>query len=220
MEKLRKIPLLLLLVMLLASCATSRTTSTLQEATLQEAHQSERAEEVAAATLDEQRHNVQQTQTDVLTTKQLFAEPIPSEQTSLEIPTQNLLNLPEGAKYGTHSGRASVEAERRGDNIVVTGKCDSIARRCVYFESQVFRQREVIDSLAQLLIAERAKYRQLDSLSSARSGTMQVVQTTRKSPATWHWWLLFGFLAGGTTASLLTKTNPLKTIVQLIKQIL
>jgi hypothetical protein len=77
----------------------------------------------------------------------------------------------------------------------------------------------VIDSLAQLLIAERARYRQLDSLSSARSGTMQVVQTTRKSPATWHWWLLFGFLAGGTAASLLTKTNPLKTIVQLIKQI-
>ena len=156
--------------MLLASCATSRTTSTLQEATLQEAHQSERAEEVAAATLDEQRHNVQQTQTDVLTTKQLFAEPIPSEQTSLEIPTQNLLNLPEGAKYGTHSGRASVEAERRGDNIVVTGKCDSIARRCVYFESQVFRQREVIDSLAQLLIAERAKYRQLDSLRQRTVG--------------------------------------------------
>ena len=49
---------------------------------------------------------------------------------------------------------------------------------------------------------------------------MQVVQTTRKSPATWRWWLLFGFLAGGTAASLLTKTNPLKTIVQLIKQIL
>lgn len=206
--------------MLLVSCATSRTTSTLQEESLQEARQTERAEEVAAATLDEQRHNVQQTQTDVLTTKHLFAESIPSEQTSLEIPTQNLLNLPEGAKYGTHSGRASVEAERRGDNIFVTGKCDSIARRCVYFESQVFRQREVIDSLAQLLIAERAKYRQLDSLSNARSGTMQVVQTTRKSPATWRWWLLFGFLAGGTAASLLTKTNPLKTIVQLIKQIL
>ena len=144
-------------MMLLVSCATSRTTSTLQEESLQEARQTERAEEVAAATLDEQRHNVQQTQTDVLTTKHLFAESIPSEQTSLEIPTQNLLNLPEGAKYGTHSGRASVEAERRGDNIVVTGKCDSIARRCVYFESQVFRQREVIDSLAQLLIAERAK---------------------------------------------------------------
>lgn len=187
---------------------------------MQEARQTERAEEVAAATLDEQRHNVQQMQTDVLTTKHLFAEPIPSEQTSLEIPTQNLLNLPEGAKYGTHSGRASVEAERRGDNIVVTGKCDSIARRCVYFESQVFRQREVIDSLAQLLIAERAKYRQLDSLSNARSGTVQAVQTARKAPSTWHWWLLFGFLAGGTTASLLTKTNPLKTIVQLIKQIL
>ena len=113
--------------MLLVSCATSRTTSTLQEESLQEARQTERAEEVAAATLDEQRHNVQQTQTDVLTTKHLFAESIPSEQTSLEIPTQNLLNLPEGAKYGTHSGRASVEAERRGDNIVVTGKCDSIA---------------------------------------------------------------------------------------------
>jgi len=133
---------------------------------------------------------------------------------------QNLRDLPDGAKYAAQNGRASVEAERQGENIVVTGKADSIARRCLYFENQVFRQRQSLDSLNRLLLTSQAANEQLSTLAVARSGTAQTVETTRKPPVIWHWWLLTGFLAGGAAAAWLTKTNPLKTVYSLIKKIL
>lgn len=132
---------------------------------------------------------------------------------------QNLRELPEGAKFSVQNGRASVEAERHGDSIVLTGKADSIARRCIYFENQVFRQRQSIDSLNRLLATSQAANHELAEQAAARSGTEATVEKTRKPPATWHLWLLSGFLAGGAAAAWLTRTNPLKAIISLIKKL-
>ena len=58
-----------------------------------------------------------------------------------------------------------------------------------------------------------------DSLLLAAVLTQRTVERTKRPPATWYRWLLAGFLAGGTATALLTKTNPLKSIVKLIKNI-
>lgn len=216
----RGFPLLLLLIAALtASCAASKETSKAQTKTSAEMSEAGRSAEAAAGVLDQAQHNLLQTQTDASTTKRLFSEPIPSERASVTIPTQNLLNLPEGAKYGTQEGRASVEAERHGDHIVLTGKCDSIARLCVSFEQNVFRQRQVIDSLSRLLAASQSALAQYDARAAAGSDTIQTVEQTKRRPSRWFWWLSLGFLAGGTAASCLTRTNPLKVIVQFIKKL-
>ena len=153
------------------------------------------------------------------TTRREYAESVPEESATATIPTQNLLNLPDGAKYSAQNGRASVEAERRGDNIIVRGRCDSIARRCTYFENRVFRQRVLIDSLTGRLEEMQVYRARADSLLAAVSAAYHAAEHTEKPPATWYRWLLAGFLAGGTATALLTKTNPLKSIVKLIKNI-
>ena len=58
-----------------------------------------------------------------------------------------------------------------------------------------------------------------DSLLSAAALTRRTDERMKRPPATWYRWLLAGFLAGGTATALLTKTNPLKSIVKLIKNI-
>ena len=137
----------------------------------------------------------------------------------MTIPTQNLLDLPDGAKYSAQNGRASIEAERQGDKIVVRGRCDSIARRCTYFENRVFRQRVLIDSLTVRLDEMQAYQARADSLLAAVSAAYHAAEYTKKPPSGWYWWLLVGFLAGGAASAWLTKTNPLKAIVKLIKNI-
>lgn len=218
-HRIRGIPLVLLLVVVLtAACGTVRKSAGEQTIASQRSSSSERFEAQAAAVHDTHRHVQEQTQTDSTTTRREFAEPVPEERTNMTIPTQNLLELPDGAKYSARNGRASVEAERQGDKIVVRGRCDSIARRCTYFESRVFRQRILLDSLAARLDEMQASYERADTQRVAGTLVRRSVERTKQPPAIWRW-LLAGFLAGGAASALLTKTNPLKTIVKLIKKI-
>lgn len=62
----------------------------------------------------------------------LTREGIPESEAKVDVPIQNLLNLPDGAGYTAKDGQASVSVQRHGDNITVTGKCDSIARQCLF----------------------------------------------------------------------------------------
>ncbi len=213
--------LLLLISLMTTACAATARTQTSQSsaqesaATTNQRSESERFDSLAA-----QMYHLAESRTQANRTLLMAAEGVPGQTAQLTIPMQNLRDLPDGAKYTVQNGRASVEAERQGENIVVTGKADSIVRRCLYFENQVFRQRQSLDSLSRLLLTSQAANEQQSTLAAARSGTTQTVETTRKPPATWHWWLLTGFLAGGAAAAWLTKTNPLKTVYSLIKKIL
>ena len=217
-NRIRGIPLVVLLAaLLMAACGAIKNTTSEQTASSEQSSFGVQLEAQAAAVRDT--HAQQQTQTDSTTTRREYAEPVPEERTDMTIPTQSLLDLPDGAKYSAQNGRASIEAERQGDKIVVRGRCDSIARRCTYFENRVFRQRVLIDSLTARLDEMQAYRARADSLLSAAVLTQRTVERTKRPPATWYRWLLAGFLAGGTATALLTKTNPLKSIVKLIKNI-
>ena len=219
-NRIRGSPLVLLLVaVLMAACGAIKNTTSEQTSLLQQSNSSAQLEAQAAAVHDTHRHVQEQTQTDSTMTRREYAEPVPEARTDMTIPMQNLLDLPDGAKYSAQNGRASVEAERRGDHIVVRGRCDSIARRCTYFENRVFRQRVLIDSLTSRLNEMQAYRARADSLLAAVSAAYHAAEHTEKPPSVWYRWLLIGFLAGGAASALLTKTNPLKAIVKLIKNI-
>lgn len=219
-NRIRGIPLVLLLVALLtAACGAIKNTTSEQMVSLERSSSSTQLEAQAAAVHDTHRHAQEQTQMDSTTTRREYAEPVPEERTDMTIPTQSLLDLPDGAKYSAQNGRASIEAERQGDKIVVRGRCDSIARRCTYFENRVFRQRLTIDSLCAQISALQVYRARADSLVEVGTQLIRNFKKTEKPPATWYRWLLVGFLAGGATSALLTKTDPLKAIVKLIKNI-
>lgn len=219
-NRIRGIPLVLLFVaMMMAACGAIKNTASEQTVTSQQSSLSAQLEAQAAAACDVQQHAQEQMQAEQTTTLREYAEPVPEESATTTIPTQSLLNLPDGAKYSAQNGRASVEAERRGDHIVVRGRCDSIARRCTYFENRVFRQRVLIDSLTSRLNEMQAYRARADSLLAAVSTAYHATEHTEKPPSVWYRWLLIGFLAGGAASALLTKTNPLKAIVKLIKNI-
>lgn len=52
---------------------------------------------------------------------------------SLTIPVDSLPALPEGASYHGRSGQAGIEVCRQGDQIRVTGTCDSLEREVEYY---------------------------------------------------------------------------------------
>ncbi len=219
-NRIRGIPLALLLaVLLMAACGVTKNAASEQAASTQSTSLNTQLEAQGAAVHDVQRHAQEQMQAEQTTTRQEYSEPVPAESATTTIPTSSLLNLPDGAKFGAQNGRASVEAERQGDEIIVRGKCDSIARRCTYFESSVFRQRILIDSLTARLDEMQAYRARADSLLEAVSAAYHAAEHTEKPPSTWGRWFLLGLLAGGAASAWLTKTNPLKTIVKLIKNI-
>lgn len=219
-NRIRGIPIVLLLVALLtAACGAVKNTAREQEISTQSTFRNAELEAQAAAAHDVQHHAQEQMLAEQTTTRREYAEPVPEESATATIPTQNLLNLPDGAKFSAQNGRASVEAERQGDNIVVRGRCDSIARRCAYFENSVFRQRVLIDSLTARLDEVQAYRARADSLLAAVSAAYHAAEHTEKPPSVRGRWFLLGLLAGGAASALLTKTNPLKAIVSLIKRI-
>lgn len=123
----------------------------------------------------------------------------------MDVPIQNLLNLPDGAEYTAKDGQASVSVQRHGDNIAVTGKCDSIARQCLFYEREVFRQRSEIDSLKRAI----SQVEQTTVRNEAAEKTEDTVEQTilEKPPATWYKWLLAGMVAGVLISSPLRRAG-------------
>jgi hypothetical protein len=122
----------------------------------------------------------------------------------VDVPIQNLLNLPDGAGYTAKDGQASVSVQRHGDNITVTGKCDSIARQCLFYEREVFRQRNEVDSLKRVISRMEQTSGRRDETYKAESDAAESIK--EKPPATWYKWLLAGFVGG------LLLTSPLKKL--------
>ena len=52
---------------------------------------------------------------------------------NLTIPVDSLPVLPEGASWHGRSGQAEIEVSRQGDQIHVTGTCDSLEREVEYY---------------------------------------------------------------------------------------
>ena len=192
-------PLMLLLLLAttcLASCSATKSTSSKSE-TMDEVVQEVASAVIQAETAHAEQHSVlHQVETQQTTTKSEDTEVVPAQTSSLTVPTQNLLDLPEGASYNASEGRSSVEAKRQGDNIVITGNCDSVARRSWRFEQTVFRQCSTIDSLRNVILDQQKLIDEYEALEMARSGTTEQVEQTVKKPSNWHKWLLGGVVLG------------------------
>lgn len=214
----RGMTLILLLAAAVACGPASKLTAYQQkEADGQAVYQAEQAQAAQAAyeNLHFQFQNLQQEVTEM---KATFAESIPQEQIQVTIPTESLIDLPEGAKFGDSSGRATIEAQRRGDNIVLTGRCDSVARQCTLYERQTFRQQSTIDSLRRELQTKNSELSQMAfELASSNSQLAIATEETRKPPRKVGGWFAAGAvlgLAGGAGVNLLCKRFHVGTIIK------
>ena len=133
------------------------------------------------------------------------------------IPMRSLLDLPEGAKYGAKYGRASVEALRQGDNIVLTGRCDSVARQCTVYELQTFRQKSTIDSLNAVVDNLHSRLSQM-AFESESNANKSVLESRKDDPPRRNGkWFFAGVVigtAGGVAAQWLWKRFSLGTIIK------
>lgn len=195
---------LIIVVFCLMGCATAKLSKNRQSRTQTEQSKSGTTTGVAGQQADRNSQKTEellQEQTTTITTQ----EGIPASEATVDVPIQNLLNLPDGAEFTAKDGQASVSVQRHGDNITVTGKCDSIARQCLFYEREVFRQRSEIDSLKRTI----SQVEQTTIRNDVTEKTEDIVDNTikEKPPATWYKWLLAGFTAG------VLLTSPLKKFV-------
>lgn len=210
--------LLVVSALLPVACGTQKKAATYiqEDSSLQEALQVQ-TEQVAKAVTDSVQYRFQSLQQEMTELRATFIEQIPMSQVQETIPMQSLLDLPEGAKYGTAYGRASVEALRQGDNIVLTGRCDSVARQCTKYEKQTFRQKSTIDSLKAVIDKLHSRLSQM-ALESESNVNRSVLETQPKVPQRRSGkWFLAGVVigtAGGVAAQWLWKRFSLGAIIK------
>ena len=210
--------LLLLAFVMLSGC--SPTKRILHQSSENEAAATnrERTSEIHQAT--ETEYNVltsELTQDESMTVRQETTEGIAAAEVQMTIPMQNLLDLPEGAQYSDRNGRASVAAKRSGGNLIITSRCDSIARLCKIYESTVFRQRCLIDSLEQSNDMYKDSLAKEQYNATARSGTTEQNSIEEYRPSAWHKWLFSGIIIGvalSIIASVLWRRTRLGLVIK------
>ena len=222
-NRIRGVPLLLLMFsLLLISCGPSRKVAESTEAnaaqvTEQVAVQAEYHDSTA---LGFQAKTVLQETVDSMVFHKVEAEVIPQDSAQTLIPTQSIADLPDGAKFSSQSGRASVELTKQGDNVIVSARCDSVARKCEYYERVVFRQRNEIDSLQNALNTyDNTVQNWIDrQMENNQTEILTATSDTSKPPSGRFWkGLLLGLLIGIGGFYLVDKTTIIRNIVSLIK---
>lgn len=203
-NQIRGATLALIIVMFcLSGCTTAKLTRSRQSLTQTEQAKSGTTTGVAEQQVDK---NLQKTeellQGQTITT--LTREGIPESEAKVDVPIQNLLDLPDGAGYTAKDGQAQLSVQRYGDNIMIIGKCDSIARQCFFYEREVFRQRSEADSLKRVI----SHLEQTNAVSSETyKAERDTAESIKKKPSpTWYKWLLVGFVTG------LLFTSPLRKL--------
>ncbi len=76
---------------------------------------------------------------------------------TLEIPVDSLRKLPSNAEYRAKSGQASAVVKSQGDTIIVYATCDSLQRRCEYYERESAIYKEAYEEMQSLFEEEREK---------------------------------------------------------------
>ena len=189
--------LLLLAALCLMACGSTKVATTSKSEAMTEVVQEVASAVIQAETAHAEQQSVQQqVETQLTTTKQEESESVPAEMSSLTVPTQNLLDLPDGASYNASEGRSTVSATRKGNNIVLEGKCGSLERRVRSYEQTVFRQCSTIDSLTNVILAQQDTIAKYEAEEVARSAVTEEVEQTVKKPSNWHKWLFGGVLLG------------------------
>lgn len=149
-------------VLLYASCGQAKKVAVTQAADVSKENvQLALQEKAGRSAVDSLMFTFRNLQENMTELKETFAETVPLAQAQVAIPLQNLVDLPEGAKYGISDGRATVEVQRLGDNYIATGRCDSVARQCSRYERRVHRQQQTIDSLSAKVCELNSKLSQM-----------------------------------------------------------
>lgn len=204
---------------LFVACGQSKQLASLQQTeTDSQAVLQTQAVQAEKAAFDSLLYSYQTLQMEMTELKATFAQSIPAAQAQVTIPMQSLNDLPEGAKFGDSSGRATVEALRQGDNIILTGRCDSVARQCALLEKRTTRQESTIDSLRKALQYKDTELFQMAS-KLALNSTRTVVEKeeARKPPRRVGGWLAAGTalgLAGGAGMNLIWKRFSVGTLIK------
>ena len=192
-----------MIVLFLTGCSTAKQSRNQQTFLSNGTQKSENTTALTGQQSEEQAQKTEELWQDRKSTG-LIQEAIPSQEATVNIPIQNLLDLPEGAGYTSRNGRASVNLHKDGDNIVVTGHCDSLARLCLFCEQEVFRRRSEADSLRETISRMEALQTEKETVDHTEQNLSESVK--EKPPATWYKWLLAGFITGILAGS------PLKRI--------
>lgn len=138
-----------------------------------------------------------------------MTEGVPEQEATLRVTMDALRNLPNGAKYREESGRTSVEAERRGKNIIIRGKCDSITRRCIFYQNEALERQSAIDSLNSVLTAHREREAELQAEMANMSRVISDFERKRKPPNLWYVWIIIGAIGGSWLSK---KLSPVKNL--------
>lgn len=143
-----------------------------------------------------------------------MSEGIAAESVTLDVPIQILRDLPDGAGYTAKDGRASVDFRKKGGNIEVTGRCDSINRLYLYYRDVCMDQRLEADSLKwEMSWLKEQNSAQASELHSLHA---ELAKAREKPPETRHWWALAGFAAGLFCASPARKIkNRITTLLKI-----
>lgn len=188
--------LLLAGALLSVACGPTQTLAYQQTDTVQHETYQDRAEADFSAAIDSLQFRYQNLQQEMTELKATFSESVPAAQAQMTIPTQSLIELPEGAKYGISDGRANVEAERKGDTIILTGRCDSLERKFSIYERTAFRQRNTIDSLNNVIHAQDSRLAQMALESASKASHTALATETRQPPDKKRTWLAAGAAIG------------------------
>lgn len=78
-------------------------------------------------------------------------------EVKMEIPTENLLKLPNQAEYRAKNGQASVSARIRDDTVYVEATCDSLQILCEYYESKYNLYKKGYDELRSIQVDTNEK---------------------------------------------------------------
>ncbi len=151
--------------------------------------------------------------TESQTTLAIGSEGIAEESATLDVSILTLRDLPEGAGYTAKDGRAGVELRKEGDNIKITGRCDSISRLYLFYQAANKEQRREIDSLQwELDWLEKWSARQADEIKTLQASNRLLAD---KPPESRHWWALAGFVAGVACAGSLKRfKSKLSSIIK------
>ncbi len=211
-DRIREVTLLLMVVITVTGCRMAKQSTNLQTH-VQEETQENVSEAVAAGHALQQTAQVMQQLQQQQTAKLMMQEGIPAQEAIVNIPIRDLLDLPEGAGYTSRDGRASVNIQKQGDHIIATGHCDSLLRKCLFYEREIYRQQNETDSLKRIISDMQSLQVQNKMTDRTEHATVQSIK--EKPPATWYKWLLAGFITGIFISTPLKRlTNKVLTLLK------
>jgi len=126
--------------------------------------------------------------------RMIAAEPVAAGEAVTVIPLRRLDSLPEGALFAARNGRTSVEARRRGDELIVVARSDSLRRSVTRYERTDGMRRFEADSAVRCT-ADSVRDERLSERASCVAEQDGIIEE-RRSPVHRGRWFGVGLAVG------------------------